>query len=52
LGDVAIVDMNFKDEEGKVMEDLSYKDFSIELKEGELFPVFIENTKRKKKGIM
>jgi len=50
LGDVAIVDMNFKDEEGKVMEDLSYKDFSIELKEGELFPVFIENLKGKKKG--
>lgn len=50
LGDIAIVDMSFKDEDGKEIEDLSYKDFSIELTEGEILPIFIENLKGKKKG--
>ncbi|MEO0237085.1 MAG: trigger factor [candidate division WOR-3 bacterium] len=50
IGDIAIVDLSFKDQDGKEIEDLSYKDFSIELTEGEILPVFIENLKGKKQG--
>ncbi len=49
-GDIAIVDMDFKDEKGKQIESLNYKDFSIELNEGEILNVFIDNLKGKKKG--
>lgn len=50
LGDIAIVDLGFKDQNGKEIEDLNYKDFSIELTEGEIIPVFIENLMGKKQG--
>ncbi|MDD3803144.1 MAG: trigger factor [bacterium] len=48
--DIAIIDLSVFDAEGKEIEEMKYSDYSVEIADGEILPVFIENLAGKSKG--
>jgi trigger factor len=48
--DIAIIDLTVFDSEGKEIEEMKYSDYSVEISDGEILPVFIDNLVGKKKG--
>ncbi|PIP13395.1 MAG: trigger factor [bacterium (Candidatus Stahlbacteria) CG23_combo_of_CG06-09_8_20_14_all_34_7] len=48
--DIAIIDISVFDFDGKEIEDIKYSDYSVEITDGKILPVFIENLIGKKKG--
>lgn len=48
--DIAIIDLSVFDSDGKEIEEMKYADYSVEITEGEILPVFIDNLVGKSKG--